>query len=105
MGNCMQRRSIFTMVFIGSNGLGRVLALVGHGGELGSELEYSSDLQIRLRVKGTHHVLEHDHKVACQYVGLTHGRSSEPRRQVEVELEFFITGQSSHLVDPGDDCA
>jgi hypothetical protein len=58
------------MVFIRSNGLGRVLALVGHGGELGSELEYSSDLQIRLRVKGTHHVLEHDHKGSLSVCGV-----------------------------------
>jgi hypothetical protein len=40
IGNCMQRNSMFTMVFVGFNGLRRVLALVGHGGELGSEIEY-----------------------------------------------------------------
>jgi hypothetical protein len=70
MGNCMQRHSIFTMVFVGSNGIGRVLALVGQSGELGSELEYSFDLQIRLRVKGTHHVLKHGHKGSLSVHGI-----------------------------------
>jgi hypothetical protein len=108
MGNCMQRHSIFTMVFVRSNGLGRVLALVGHGGELGSELEYilpisRFDFASKARIMSWNMAT----KVACQYVGLTHGRFSESRRQVEVELEFphYRAGQSSHLRDPEDDCA